>query len=237
MFWKSTLIAAVLTAASLPAAAHDTYIQKRFGDWTVVNAHGAAVDDAYKAAKIRDVAAHDGNGGQISASFEDKENYVALTAGEGAAVLGATYYSGFWVKDTDGDWHNTTLDQVENAASSGEYIRNAVALVGHASAYEPFGFALEIVPASDPLDLKPGDSFEVTVLADGAPLAGAEITSILPGVPAVVADAQGRAKIVVNEGHNILLVKHSPQHPEPAKAEKLGLKATLSFIPNDDHSH
>lgn len=231
--------AALAALFVLPGAAfaHDSYIQLRFGEWTLVNAHGAEEDDAYSADKLANIGAHDKSGAPAAIESVARENYTAFAPAEGATAISATYVSGFWTKDADGEWHNTTKDQVENAESAGEYARHAVALIGHADTFEPFGLPLEIVPGADPLDMHPGDMLTVTVLLDGAPLAGAELGSALPGIATVTTDEAGQAQVEIREGHNIVLVAHKMDHPEPEKADTLAYEATLSFVPHGDHDH
>lgn len=236
LFSRAAIIAAAIALPGF-AFAHDSYIQLRFGEWTLVNAHGAEEDDSYGAEKVANVAAHDGSGAAVAIETVDRGQYTAFAPVEGTSAIAATYMSGFWVKDSDGKWHNSTKDQVENAESAGEYARHAVALIGHADAYAPFGLPLEIVPVTDPLDVHVGDTFTVQVLADGAPLEGVEIGSALPGVEPVTTNAEGQADVAVREGHNILLAAHKMEHPQPEKADVLAYEATLSFVPHGDHDH
>lgn len=229
------LVAAALTA---PAAtlAHDSYIQLRFGAWTLVNAHGADEDDSYGPEHVTNVAAHDASGAVIAVETVDKMDYTAFAPAEGTSAIAATYVSGFWTKDTDGNWHNMPKSEVSNPEKSGEYLRHAVAVIDEAESFAPFGLPLEIVPAQNPLDLKPGDMLEVTVLLNGAPLGGAEIGSALPDIAPVTTAEDGTATVEVRSGHNILLVGHKLDHPQPEKADSQTHEATLSFVPHD-HDH
>lgn len=236
MFRSLTLAAASLALLSGAASAHDSYIQLRFGDWTLVNAHGAEEDDAYSLDKVLNGAAHDASGAAVGLTLDDRGAYTALLA-EGASALAATYYSGFWTKDTDGEWHNEDKTQVANAEQTGEYARHAVAVIDHAEAFVPFGLPLEIIPQTDPLALEPGDSLSVQVLRDGAPLADAEIGSALPDVETVTTDADGMAEVIVREGHNILLTSASGDHPDQTRADTQTHEATLSFVPHHHHDH
>lgn len=234
LFSRAAIFAAALTLPGI-AFAHDSYIQLRFGEWTLVNAHGADEDDSYGADKVANIGAHDGKGAEIAVETVDRANYTAFAPAEGTAAIAATYVSGFWVKDTDGEWHNTSKDQVANPESAGEYARHAVALIDEAEAYAPFGLPLEIVPMSDPLHMHPGDKLTVQVLSGGEPLAGVEIGSALPGVDPVTTDDSGKAEVTVREGHNILRVGHKMDHPQPEKADTLSYEATLSFAPHHEH--
>lgn len=232
-------VAAAAALLSVPGSlmAHDSYIQLRFGEWTFVNAHGAEEDDSYAADKLANIAAHDAAGAAAGVETVRHDNYTAFAPADDATSIAATYVSGFWTRDADGAWHNTTKDQVDNADSAGEYARHAVALIGHADTFQSFGLPLEIIPAADPLDMHPGDMLTITVLSDGQPLTGAEVGSALPGIDAVVTDENGQAQIVIQEGHNIVLTSHKLTHPEPEKADTLSHEATLSFVPHGDHDH
>lgn len=237
-FFSSLSLLALGAALALPLAAHahDSYIQQRFGSWTLVNAHGAAEDDAYGVEKLRNAAAHDGIGAPVEVRLDDKGDYTALVA-EGASALAATYYSGFWTKDTADKWHSSDKASTANPAHTGEYARHAVGLIAPTDRFVPFGLPLEIVPLADPTALEAGALVPVQVLYEGKPLAGAEIGSALPGIATVTTDAEGKAKVTINEGHNILLVAHKVPHPDAARADDQSHEATLSFVPHHDHAH
>lgn len=237
-FFSSLSLFALGAVLALPpvAQAHDSYIQQRFGGWTLVNAHGADEDDAYRVEKLRNVAAHDGIGASVAVRLDDKGDYSTLVA-EDASALAVSYYSGFWTKDTADEWHNGDTASTANPAYTGEYARHAVGLIAPSDRFVPFGLPLEIVPLADPMAREAGDMVPVQVLYDGTPLAGAEIGSVLPGVAMVTTDAEGKAKVTVNEGHNILLVVHKIAHPDAARADEQSHEATLSFVPKHDHDH
>ncbi len=234
-----SIIAVFGLAFSLPlagaAVAHDSFLAKRFGDWTLVNGHWGEGDDAYAASRIVNVAAHNASGATAEVEADDRGNHVALIPGDDAAVLAATYASGFWTKDTDDEWHNQPKNEVENGRLAGEYHRHTIAVIEAAEAFTPFGLPLEIVPDSDPLALEPGAELGVTVLADGEPLANVELGSLAPGIDPVMTDAKGYAVWTIQPGANILLVASSTAHPEPEKADQLSHKATLSFMITDSH--
>lgn len=234
MLRSLTLTAASLVLLTGAASAHDSYIQLRFGDWTLVNAHGAEEDDAYGIDRVLNGAAHDASGAATDLKLVDRGAYTALKS-DGAATLAATYYSGFWTKDTEGKWHNEDKTKVANADTAGEYARHAVAVIGNAETFTPFGLPLEIVPQANPLALEPGASLKVLVLRDGAPLQGAQIGSALPGIEEVTTDADGMAQVTVREGHNILLTSVKIDHPDQTRADTQSHEATLSFVPHHDH--
>lgn len=233
---RGLALAAVLIAP-FAAQAHDSYIQLRFGDWTLVNAHGAEEDDSYPPERLANVAAHGADGSSTGIETVAKADYTALLPVDGTAAIAATYVSGFWTKDTDDKWHNMQKSEVANPDSAGEYQRHAVAVIGEGDTFVPFGLPLEIVPAQNPLDMRPGDILTVTVLANSVPLQNAEVGSALPGITPVKTGADGTAQVEVNEGHNILLVAHSTPHPDQSKADKQAHEATLAFVPHGDHDH
>lgn len=228
---------ATLLSAPVAANAHDSYIQLRFGDWTLVNAHGAEADDSYPPERVANVSAHRSDGSNATITAVPKTDYTALAPAKEAATIAATYVSGFWTKDTSGKWHNRPKSEVENPEKSGEYQRHAVAVIAKADTFKPFGLPLEIIPASNPLNMHPGDLLTVTVLANGVPLTEAEIGSALPNITPVKTGSDGKAQITIREGHNILLVAHTKPHPNQAKADKQTHEATLSFVPHSEHDH
>lgn len=236
---RASLVSILVLVMGLPAGgaalAHDSFMAKRFGDWTLVNGHWGEGDDAYAASRIENVAAHGATGAAVAVTAENRGNHVAFLPSADAAVLAATYASGFWTRDADGAWHNAPKNAVTNGGLSGEYHRHTFAVIGHAQTFSPFGLPLEIVPDGDPLALEPGATLGVTVLADGEPLPDVELGSIVPGVEPVTTDAKGHAVWTVQPGANLLNVAWSTAHPEPAKADRLSHEATLSFVVGQSH--
>ncbi|PIE11672.1 MAG: hypothetical protein CSA72_00670 [Rhodobacterales bacterium] len=231
------LLAATFLAAPLAANAHDSYFEKRFGDWALVNGHAGGSDDSYEPESVANAAAHGADGSSVEIETVAKMDYTAFVPAEDAAVITATFLSGFWTKDSDGNWHNKPKSEVENAERSGEYERYAIAIVGDAETFAPFDLPLEIVPSANPTHMEPGDKLTVTVLADGSPLEGVEVGSAYPGIEPVKTAADGTAEVELQVGHNILVVSHSVPHSDQTQADRLNHKASLSFVSHDDHGH
>lgn len=160
-------------------------------------------------------------------------------ADDGHSLLAARYDNGFWIKTSDGVYRNATRRLVPDAADSMWSVKFAKALTGPAAPWDRvLGQILEIVPMSDPVAAKPGQTLRLKVLFQGKPLAGAEVergdgaTAVAEkDIPRFVTDADGVASVpIVKAGAQLLVIdyKTSPSAtPDQANADLFN--ATLWF--------
>ena len=98
----------------------------------------------------------------------------------------------------------------------------------------PAGLRLELVALSNPYALAPGDSLPVTVLYEGAPLAGVKVVAMERGAPQDVAssrtDAKGRATLpLARPGTWLVTCVHMSEAPKGTEADWESLWASLTF--------
>lgn len=232
---KRTLTLAALLASLAPAAfAHGVWLESQHGDLAVVYGHGAD-QDSYDLAKITSVLICPGGEACVAAALTEHATHATLPVPDAASAIVVEFDNGFWSKDAAGEWHNLPKDAVAGATTGGHYLKHGIHLTGSIGPVgTPFGQVLEIVPAADPYALHAGDSLPVQVLYNGEPLPGAEIIVDYVNASAaapIVANAEGKAMVPVrNQGLNVIAVGHSGPSLDPAKADKTGHLATLSFM-------
>lgn len=160
-------------------------------------------------------------------------------ADDGHVLLAARYDNGFWIRTTDGLYRNATRRFAPDAAESMWSAKFAKALTGPDAPWDKvLGQTLEIVPLSDPVAAKPGQTLRVKVLFQGKPLAGADVergdsvTVVAEkDIPRFATDAEGIASVpIVKAGAHLLVIDHkvSPSAtPDQANADMFN--ATLWF--------
>lgn len=158
----------------------------------------------------------------------------------GHTLLAARYDNGFWIRISDGFYRNATRRLVPDAAESMWSVKFAKALTGPDAPWgNTLGHMLEIVPLSDPVKAKPGQTLRLKVLFQGKPLAGAEVergdgvTVVAEkDIPRFKTDAEGIASIpIVKAGQHLLVIDHKVTPslaPDQASADLFN--ATLWFL-------
>jgi nickel transport protein len=225
---------AIFSSTTL-ACAHSAWVAQRSGDMVVVYGHGAS-DEAYDAAKVKDVKAFAADGSPIATTLEPKGPYVSFAAPDKdkVAVFGFTFDNGFWSQKPDGEWVNEPRSKHPDAKAAGQYIKHVVAVVKPLQKTgQAVGHALEIVPMVDPLGLKVGGDLKVKVLLNGKPLPNAQIIGEYttdPDMKTAKTDANGEAKVKVrNFGLNVLVTDYTEKVTGNPDADEIGHNASLSF--------
>ncbi|MFC3322509.1 DUF4198 domain-containing protein [Mesorhizobium cantuariense] len=230
-------LVAALLATSTAAFAHGAWIAERWGDLAVIYGHGAG-DDPYDPAKVTEVVALGQDGKPVAVEIKPMGNHAILSAASEPAVIGLVFDNGFWSQGADGKWVNRPRHEVPGAKSSGHYIKNNISLI-HAEGPLPVlpKQTLQIVPLSNPKELKAGDTFKVKVLFEGAPLPDVEVMIDYvnaPSLKSVKTDAHGEVEIELrNDGLNVLAVDRSVVLGDDPAADEIGYTATLSFVAAD----
>jgi uncharacterized GH25 family protein len=101
------------------------------------------------------------------------------------------------------------------------------------------GHRLELIPKTDPLALRPGQTLQVVVRWEGKPLSGAELfvhdavttPFKIEELPKYKTDAQGVARVPISRsGLHVVVLDHSAAPSRPDLATEDALSATLSFV-------
>jgi uncharacterized GH25 family protein len=160
-------------------------------------------------------------------------------ADDGHTLLAARYDNGFWIKTAEGVSRNATRRLVPDAVDSLWSVKFAKALTGPDAPWDKvLGHGLEIVPLSDPVKTKPGQTLRLKVLFQGKPLSGGDVergdgvTAVAEkDIPRFATYADGIASIpIVKAGQHLLVIDHrvSPSAtPDQANTDRFN--ATLWF--------
>lgn len=227
----------LLASALQSAHAHGIYAAQRLSETVFIYGHGPS-DETFVAEKFKGAVAHkDGKTTELKTEF--KNGYPALPSDEKMGLVTAMYDNGFWSQKADGEWENKPKTEVEGAKQGGHYMKYATTILNaDAKAGQVTGMPLEIVPLTNPLTLKQGDTLPVQVYADGKPVADVELVAefVTDRDNTVKTDSEGKAEITIrNNGLNVLATETSKELEDKTKADKLAKFATLSFTFPADH--
>lgn len=232
---RSLLLAAVAVVASASvASAHGVWLAERTDEMAVVYGHGAE-DDAYDPSKVTSVIGIAADGSSVPVEVLPHERNATVTLPEGIVAAVTTFDNGFWIKDAAGEWQNVGKQQVPGGTESHHPLKFGTHIVGgFEGPLAPTGATMEIVPQVDPTQLAIGDSYQVQVLLDGAPLAGVQLINDYLSRPSQVTtaatDADGMIDLVVtSEGLNVVGLEHTTPLVDDPDVDELFLFSTLSF--------
>ncbi len=235
---RRILIAGLLIILAAPLGhAHDTWIEKRDGQFLVLRGHGGSVE-AYDTSLVKESKARDAKGQAIEVEIKkNKENAALLFAGN-AVVIAALYDSGYWLHTTDG-WKKAgkregkgKYDIVE-ALKSKQWCKSYLA-PGEQN-LKPVGQRYEVLPLKDPVTLHVGDELAIKVVFDGKPVEGAIITtggahaSDEKNSPKTGKD--GTARVTIKKA-GLQLIKATQKVPlkDDPDADVLHLASTMTFV-------
>lgn len=215
------------------AWAHGVWVAQRTGEWTLVVGDGP-VDDEYKAGAVKRVQGHARDGAELDIKVRPQARNVVLEPTSEVAAIGVSLEDGYWSQTTEDKWVAGPKSKVPGAKLAGFYQMYTHTLLAPVTLpVKPFGMPLEIVPLSDPMTLKKGQSLKVRVLFEGKPLAAAVLVPDYVNNNtdrSVKTDAQGRAAVKLRStGLNVIKVSHTRQRVDRSEADEDGFSATLAF--------
>lgn len=232
----TTIIFLVMTIQT--ALGHDTWLEKREGEFVVLRGHDLKDIEAYDPGKITEAKAIDQNSNPLPVAIVDKKDNASLQVAGNPCVVGALYDSGYWLKTTEG-WKKATKREgigrytIVESINSKQYCKY---YAGSCTAgLKPLGQDFEIVPQRDPSTLRQGDRCSFWVFLKGTPVEGA---AILVGgghesatSNQIKTDKDGKAEIQINRG-GLQMVKATyaiPTKDDP-DADTLAFQATITFL-------
>lgn len=224
MRWLITLF--WLVAISLPALAHDLWIEKENGEYVLHYGHHDGDALPIEGAKVRYIQCLDDSGKKSdllsSAAIEPKS--VRFKAA--CKCLSVFYHCGFYSLTPDGE-KNVPKNQAKDVVRSWES-REFIKFLNNGVCETPLGDELEIIPVSDIQKVHAGDKITVRVLYQGTPAASALIAYSDHTLGEV--DSNGEARVRLRQkGTQVIKasLKRSLNSPE---ADNLMLSATLQFV-------
>jgi nickel transport protein len=164
---------------------------------------------------------------------------------DGHVLLAARYDNGYWVKLPSGLYRNATRRLAPDAVESLWSSKFAKAVTGAGSPWQAVtGHDLEIIPLSDPAEIRPGENLKVRVHFHGQPIPKGEVErgdgiTAVPekDIPRFVSDKDGVATIpILKPGPHLLVIDHRVT-PSSDQANFDLYAATLWFSVSADERH
>jgi nickel transport protein len=237
MFKKVLITVLLMFLAGQTASAHDTWIEKRNGELLVLRGHQGGTIDAYDPELVKEAKALDAKGQAVEMEIVKNNENATLSTKGNPAVVGALYYSGYWLKTTDGwkkatkrEWHGKYA--IVESSKGEQYLKSFLAPSAESS--RSLGQRFEIVPQKDPTTLSPGDTLPIKIFLDGKPLEGAEVTTggghESDKKAPLKTDKDGIASITIaRTGPQMVKAKHKIAIKDDPDADMLSLAATLTY--------
>ncbi len=212
-------------------------------------------DEAIKEGRVATIQALTPDGHTIDLESVALGRYRLPIDKPGAYVVTARIKPGFFTTTPEGrKWGNRK--QVPDAVKCTNFHIEAktVLLAGGSAQHVEArsGQPLELIPVSDPGQLKVGDRFSVRVLHEGSPLAGADVKAVYAGFEKeksaasgakskghhgsggypveTVTDAEGNADIPLDRaGYWMVVLSHRPAYPDPETCDQYMHNVTFAF--------
>lgn len=243
-FWKSpmkrmhaSLMFCAVAAVAVNADAHGIWFAQRSDELAMIYGEGAEDANIVKRlANVRSIAAYDAAGATVVTKLVATDYLLLVDRQAQPAVVTAVLDNGLWTQTPDGHEVNKARSEVPGAKGSGRYLKYAVHLLGDLKT--PLnalaGQTLQIAPVNAALPQHRGDALTLRVLFEGKPLAGAEVLTDFVNDPdgrPLRTGKDGTVTLKVrNQGLNVISVVHDAPPDNPAEADKLQHRATLSFV-------
>jgi nickel transport protein len=236
MFKRISFVVVMLLSAAHLALAHDTWIEKRNGEFLVLRGHGGQVE-AYDPALVKEAKALDGKGQAVEMEIvKNKENAALSTKGD-PVIVGALYDSGYWLKTTDG-WKKATKREGKGKYDIVESIKSKqwckTVLGATPESFKPLGQGFEVIPQKDPTAVRAGDKLPIKVVFDGKPVEGA-VVGVGGGHESdkkdpLKTDKDGIASIAIEKpGPQLIKATYTVPIKDDLDADALHMASTMTF--------
>lgn len=209
-FMTAALLAIIAVACIAAAAcAHGVWFATRLSKTQLVLGEGPD-DRPYdtKAVFLLQGYDKDYNKVEVKPIVGKTEEFITIEPAENVAVVVAGFSYGYWTADSE--WNNWKRITDENKDEKNQIANLKYDVFYRASVKEPKpieGLPFQIVPMSDPTNLKVGDSLVVQVLQNGKPMPNAEIIPDFAynAEKTIKADSDGKAAILIrNATFNVI---------------------------------
>jgi cobalt/nickel transport system permease protein len=232
MVTHAKLVVAVVTALFLfqaaSASAHDYWIEQKGEGLMLVFGHGSQRLD-FEVEKATSLKAIDAQGKELAVQKEKKGKGLLLKINGQPAMVSAIIDNGYWSKTIYG-WKEEPKRKASRVVEAIRQLFYTRMLISWTDAAQTAasGHSIAIIPLQNPFVLKAGESLQVKVLYNGAPLSDAEMNG---GEHNAIGktDKGGTIKVPVAAGVNLLSIEHKEKIKDDPDADMLDETATLTF--------
>lgn len=227
----------VVALTAIDVQAHGIWFAQRSGELAMIYGEGAEDGQIVtRLAGIRGVAAYDASGAPVATKLIPTDRLLLVDTQHNPVVITGVLDNGIWTVTPDNREVNKPKREVPGAKGSGHYFKYAVHLRGDLKT--PLGAlpgqVLQITPVHAALPKHMGDALTLRVLFQGKPLAAAEVLADFVNdavAHPLLTDKDGLVTVKVrNQGLNVISVVHETPSGNPAEADKVQHRSTLSFV-------
>ena len=214
-----------LALVSLPALAHDLWIEKEGPEYVLRYGHRGGAVLLIEAAKLKHILCVNEDDQKVDVLSKAVIEQKAVRIKDRCKCLSVFYYNGYYSLTPDGE-KNLPKNQVNDAVKSWES-KEFIKFIETGSGDVTFGDEFEITVGGDIRTLHTGDKITVRVLYQGAPAAGATIAC--HGHVIGETDSKGEARVRLRQG-GLQFVAATLKRPlNIPEADSLALTAGLLF--------
>lgn len=222
------LLAAFLLIFPSSAHAHDFWIEKKGNELLLVFGHGVKREE-FDPSKLKNIKAFDLNGKEIEVNREKRAPVLLLRTDQPLFLLFAEIDNGYWSKTIYG-WKNLPKRKASRVVEANRSIfySKALLLWGEAASKPLSDSRLDLIPLSNPFELKTGSLLPIKVFYQGKPITGVEVEGG-DHQKLSTTDKNGIAKIPIKKGHYLLSVTIKEPLKNDPDADYLNITSTLTF--------
>lgn len=223
------LILLFLAASTLPAMAHDLWIERDGALHTLAYGHERSGHDgqrrlAYSPEMVRQARCYDAAGRELAA---ERGNVYPVTLKGDCALSWFLISSGYWSKTPYGT-KNLPKHQASAVIDSWRSVESVKRLDRWSEVLaRPLGAELELTPLADPLKLKRGNKLRLRAWIAGRPAAGVVVAYF--GKPRGISDAEGYLNISLRQPGFQLIQASIERRIDDPDADREILTSSLQF--------
>lgn len=232
---RQLILAAMLACCASSAMAHTVWLEpvpQNQGDYQVFFGGHAGKLETYRPEKIKQVAAVDKQGKQLSIKQDVTDDGVRLHVAGAPALISMHFDNGIHARPATGPSVEKPMNEVPGATRATYAVKYHKTVLDWAPlVIKTLGQPFEVVPLSAQQPLA-GQPFRVRVLQDGKPVAGVKLGHGEEGTASdPVTDADGVAAFVPKKGFNRLwagkriAVTGNPEYTELSYEYSFGFDA------------
>lgn len=195
--------------------AHGIWVAERLDRPTLIYGDGSE-DSRYDAGRVGTVIGFDDKHNQVNINVHFGTDNAWFDLPEETAVVVAKFKDRIRTQDDKGVWHVMPREQVPNPTLTAKNFSSTVTLLKPTATALFAHLPLQIVPQTNPFELKKGNPLTVQVFLHGKPIQGVELRGdyINDSKNIVRTDRFGKATVVLgSNGVNVIKAGYNMDNP------------------------
>jgi len=230
--YKTLLLTLAALFLATQSYAHHLWVEPQDSSYAVNRGMISERKDAYNPHRVKEIKAYAQNGAEVPVRRDDQPQQAVFRTPQPAALTTVVCVWGQRVNTTRGKKLMTAQKAkqegltVLSAFSSTQFSKNL--FLPSRLSQTPVGMQFEMVPLSDPLQAKPGDSLSFKLLFEGSPLPDTAVYTAEG--KKITTDGHGVARIALEStGDHLLYAKHTRPAEKDSGLDYLKFMTFLKF--------